>query len=136
MTDSSVRESPPRAAWRPTSAGLLTALLVGSGSLHFIVPKPYAGIVPRWLGSPYGWVYASGVAELACAAAVAWPRTRRRGAQASAALFVAVFPANIQMAVSSVGKSGWYEAAAFARLPLQAPLIWWALKVANRAEST
>lgn len=116
---------------RITSAGALAALLTASGTAHFIVPDPYASIVPKALGAPHAWVYASGLAELACAAAVLNRRTRRQGALASAALFLAVFPANVQMAVTSVKHGGWSEVAAFARLPLQVPLIWWALRVAR-----
>lgn len=117
-----------------TSAALLAGLLGGAGGLHFAVPDPYASIVPRVLGDPRAWVYASGVAELACAAAVALPRTRRRGALASAALFVAVFPANLQMALDADGHglagNPWV---AWGRLPLQVPLVLWALSVARSA---
>ena len=46
----------------------LAALFTISGTAHFVAPKPFAGIVPPLLGSSLPWVYASGVAELACAA--------------------------------------------------------------------
>ena len=72
------------------------------GLLHFVVPGPYADIVPSWLpGDADAYVYASGVAEMACAAAVALPRTRRLGGWATAGLFVAVFPANVTMALQT-----------------------------------
>ncbi|MFB9833820.1 DoxX family protein, partial [Actinoallomurus acaciae] len=61
----------------------LAALLAGSGVTHFLRPRPYDAIIPSRLpGSPRTWTYASGVAELACAAAIAVPRTRRAGALA------------------------------------------------------
>ena len=65
------------------------------------------------------------------AAAVAHPRTRRAGGFAAAALFAAVFPANVKMARDWLRLPPAYRAAAYGRLPLQAPLIWWALRVAS-----
>ena len=118
------------------AAGLLSALLVTTGTLHFLSPKGFEAIVPRFLGSPAAWVYASGGAELTCAVAIAITRTRRHGAVASAVLFIAVFPANIQLAVSSDSSSHDLlrnPVIAWGRLPLQLPLIAWALWVARRA---
>lgn len=113
-------------------AATLAALLGGMGVLHFAVPRPFDGIVPRSLpGSPRTWTHLSGVAELAVAAAVAHPRTRRAGGLAAAALFVAVFPANVKMAMDSRHRPPAARAVAFGRLPLQAPLIAWALRVAR-----
>ncbi len=73
----------------------LAALLFGAGTLHFVRPRPFDAIVPRALpGSARTYTYASGVvAELATAAALAVPRTRRLGGTLATALFVAVFPA-------------------------------------------
>ncbi len=75
----------------------------------------------------------SGAAELACAAAVANRRTRRVGATLAAVLFVVVFPANLQMAVDSRGASTLDQFLAWGRLPLQLPLVWWALRVRRGA---
>jgi len=83
-------------------------------------------------------VYASGVAEIACAAGLALTRTRSRSALATALLFVAVFPANVQMAVSALRSdtaSSLTQAITLARLPLQVPLVLWALSVRRRATS-
>jgi uncharacterized membrane protein len=116
---------------RRDAAGL-AALLGGMGVLHFVAPKPFDAIVPRSLpGSPRTWTYLSGVAELAVAAAVAHPRTRRAGGLAAAALFIAVFPANVKMAADWRHGSPVQRAIAFGRLPLQAPLIAWAWRVAR-----
>lgn len=110
----------------------LAALLATTGVLHFTTPRPFDSIVPRSLpGSPRTWTYLSGVAELAVAAAVAHPRTRRAGGLAAAALFVAVFPANVRMAADWRRASPVRRAVAFGRLPLQAPLIAWALRAAR-----
>jgi len=119
--------------WRIASPYLLAGLLTVTGSLHFIAPRPYAEIVPEQLPSPYGLVYASGVAELLCAAGLAVPRTRRVAAWATAGLFVVVFPANVKMALDSTDRSVLYQAGVWARLPLQVPLVVWAVSIARRA---
>ncbi|MEV4343373.1 hypothetical protein AB0J83_02675 [Actinoplanes sp. NPDC049596] len=114
---------------RKDAAGL-TALLATTGALHFLAPKPFDSIVPRSLpGSPRAWTYLSGAAELAVAAAIAHPRTRRVGALAAAGLFAAVFPANVKMAVDWRHAPPARKAIAYGRLPLQVPLVLWARRV-------
>jgi uncharacterized membrane protein len=110
----------------------LIAILGGSGILHFVMPRPYEKIVPPQLGKPRRLVYASGAVELACAALLAKPKTRRVGALMSIGLFVGVFPANLY-AVKVVGPAKPKQAAAIARLPLQWPMIANALKVARES---
>lgn len=118
----------------PSSATTLAALLATTGALHFAAPRPFDSIVPRHLPGPArGWTYASGAAELAVAAALTRPRTRRAGGFAAAALFVAVFPANVQMAWSWRRRPWPARAVALARLPLQVPLVVWALRVGRAA---
>jgi uncharacterized membrane protein len=118
-------------------AGLVT-LVGGSGVLHLVVPGPYRRIVPAPL-LPWAaeLVAVSGVAELACAGVLVIPRTRRLGAYATALLLVAVFPANVQMAldggVPGTGFPTNSAALAWLRLPLQAPLVMWALSFRRRS---
>ena len=113
------------------SATALAALLATAGTAHFAQPRPFDAIVPRALpGTPRTWTYLSGAAELAVAAAVAHPRTRTLGGLAAAALFAAVFPANVKMAADLRHAPPAVRAAAYARLPLQVPLIVWALRTA------
>jgi uncharacterized membrane protein len=116
---------------RAASPYLLTGLLVGAGVLHFVRPEFYDALIPPFLPNPRAWTYASGVLELACAAAVAAPRTRRAGGYATAALLVAVFPANVYSALEPGDLPRW---AALARLPLQVPLVLWALQVGRDAQ--
>lgn len=116
------------------TAGRLAGLLAAAGAAHFAAPEPFDSIVPRALpGSPRTWTYVSGAAELALAAAVAHPRTRRHGGRAAAAFFVAVLPANVQMAVDWRDRPAPLRAAVNVRIPLQAPLVWWALRVSREA---
>ncbi len=107
----------------------LILLLTSSGVLHFVRPKPFVAIVPRTLPHPEELVAISGAAELLCAGLLAYPATRRLAGPASAALFAAVFPANVSMALRSGSKPWWFQAIAWARLPLQVPLIVGALRV-------
>jgi uncharacterized membrane protein len=127
------RQTRQRSRVRSASPYLLAGLLTVAGSLHFLTPRPYAAIVPSQLPAPTGIVYASGLAELLCAVGVALPRTRRVAGWATAALFVVVFPANVSMALGSGGRSDVYQAGVWARLPLQIPLIAWAISVARPA---
>ncbi|MGW0752158.1 DoxX family protein [Streptomyces sp. NPDC002587] len=118
----------------PSSPLLLAGLLAGAAVAHAVVPEKFDAIVPRSLpGGPRGWTYASGAAELALAAAVAHPRTRKAAALATAVFFVGVFPANVKMAADARHRSSAVRAVAFARLPLQVPLVLWAGKVSRDA---
>ena len=100
----------------------------------FVATKAFADIVPPQLPSPVALVYASGAAELACAVGLAIPRTRRAAGWATAALFVAVFPGNVQMALDGGDRSTAYQAVVYARLPLQVPLVVWAVSVARHRQ--
>jgi len=112
--------------WRALSLLGLCTLMGGSGLLHLLAPAPYRSIIPAPLrGQAATLVTVSGVIEIICAALLVVPRTRRFGAYAIAVLLVAVFPANIQMALDS--KHGIAGILTWLRLPLQAPLILWAL---------
>lgn len=102
----------------------MSAALTGMGILHFVRPEPFDGIVPRAMpGSPRTWTHLSGVAELVTAGLLAVPRTRRLGGLAAEVLFVAVYPANLQMAWDARHASGKRRAIAFGRLPFQLPMI-------------
>lgn len=117
------------------SAVALAGLLVGAGASHFAVPGVYDAMIPSVLpGAPRAWTYGSGVTELGVAAALLAPRTRRAGALAAAALFAGVLPANVKMAIDARhSDSVAYRVGTILRLPLQAPLITWALRVRHRA---
>lgn len=114
------------------SARLLALLLLTTGTLHFVLPRPFDEIVPRALpGSARAWTYVSGAAELACAVLVSLRRTRRVGGWLSALVLVAVFPGNVQMAIDWRDRSVPEQLVAYLRLPLQIPLVWWAVRVGS-----
>lgn len=112
----------------------MAAMLIGIGVGHFVAPKPFDTIVPAELpGGPRFYTYASGVAEVGVGAMLLAPRTRRAGALAAVALFLAVYPANINM-VRLWWAKGWpARIAALARLPLQVPMVVQAVRIRRAA---
>ncbi len=122
-----------RSRWERVSPWLLAGVLGVAGTAHFVIADRYERTIPAALSHPRELVYVSGVAELVCAAGLAFRRTRRLAGWATAALFVIVFPANVQMAVDSIGSTPRHQLTAWGRLPLQVPLILWAAQVARRA---
>ena len=107
--------------------------MVAAGTAHFILPRQYERIVPRALGHEAFWVRASGIAEIGCAALLANRRTAALGGWTTAALFAVVFPANVQMALDTMDGPWSAGVLAWTRLPLQLPLIAWAVSVARSA---
>ncbi|MER6287000.1 DoxX family protein [Streptomyces sviceus] len=119
----------------PRSPLLLAGLLATAGVAHFAAPRSFDATIPKALpGTPRTWTYASGAVELALAAGLALPKTRRSAALASAAFFVGVFPANVKMAVDWRHRPTPQKAAALGRLPLQLPLVLWARGIAKNEE--
>ena len=104
---------------------LFGPFFVVAGILHFVIPRTYESIMPEYLPAQRELVYASGVAEIAGGAGVMHPRTRRAGMWLSMATLVAVFPANLHMALNP-DRYDISPAALWARLPIQALLIVWA----------
>jgi len=100
----------------------LAVLFAATGVTHFVAPRVFEPIVPAWAGDARTVVLGSGAAELAAAALLGRPRTARAGGWYSAALLLAVWPANIKMALDG-------GALAWARVPLQLPLVWLAVQV-------
>ncbi|ORV83464.1 hypothetical protein [Mycolicibacterium iranicum] len=106
------------------------AWLVGMGVLHFAAPKPFDTIVPEELpGTQRFYTYASGVAEIGVGAMLLAPRTRRVGALSAIALFLGVLPGNVNMVRLWKDKPLPMRVGAYARLPLQIPMITQAWKV-------
>ncbi|WP_109558810.1 DoxX family protein [Mycolicibacter minnesotensis] len=104
-------------------------MLLGIGTAHFAWPKPFDSIIPVELpGSARFYTYASGVAEVVIGALLLVPSTRRRAGLAAAALFVAVYPGNLN-SVRLFWDKPWLRAATLARLPLQIPMVTAALRV-------
>jgi uncharacterized membrane protein len=101
---------------------------VVAGAMHFVIPKTYESIVPDYLPAHRALVYASGVAEIVGGLGAMNARTRRAASWLNIATLLAVFPANLHMALHPER----YKAvpggkpALMMRLPGQVLLIAWA----------
>ena len=105
---------------------MLAALFIASGIVHLVRPSVYLPIMPPYLPYPSGLILVSGVAEIAGGIGLLFPPTRRVARYGLIALLIAVFPANIQMAINGFtnGDSPLILTLLLARLPLQPLLIW------------
>jgi len=112
--------------WKTALRWLLTLAMVGSGTLHFLRPAPFLAIMPAYLPAPLLLVQISGACEVAGGIGLAIPALRRFAAWGLIALLVAVFPANINQAVNHISFTAEpiSPIILWARLPLQALLIW------------
>ncbi|MEA5595645.1 DoxX family protein [Rivularia sp. UHCC 0363] len=109
---------------------ILAATIIFVGTLHFLVPQPFVKIMPSQLPYPLGLVYLSGFYEILGGIGLLVPPLSQAAAWGLIALFIAVYPANINMAVNhieieSIPYSGSPLFQAI-RLPLQGVLIAWA----------
>ena len=107
------------------------SLFIGAGIKHFTNPAPFVAIVPQFLPAPLMLVYVSGVFEILGGLGLWIPRLRFWAAWGLLALLLAVFPANINMAIHRIpfGDAQLPVWALWVRLPLQfllMALIFWA----------
>lgn len=110
------------------------ALFVAAGCMHFVRPAMYAAIVPAAFGHAEALVAISGAAEIAGGVGLFVPATRRAAGIGLLVLLLAVWPANIMMAVDA----GRFASIApawvwWVRVALQIPLLWWVWRVSLRA---
>lgn len=124
-----------RSRRRAISRGVLAAFMVFMGVLHFVAIDLFVQIVPPFLPAPRALVWLSAVFDVLLGAGLLVRASRRWSSFGLAALFVAIFPANIYMAVANVdivGLPSWFphlsETAKWVRLPVQLAFIWWALR--------
>lgn len=116
------------------SEKLLAAFLFVAGVAHFVNPEFFDAIVPPWLpGTPRLATYVSGIAEIVVAIGIGFRRSRRIALWAAAALFIAVYPANLYMAWDWRDRDLTDRLVAYGRLPFQIPMIWWAVVLARRS---
>jgi uncharacterized membrane protein len=112
----------------------LAAFMLASGIGHFALTDAYVAMVPAALPAPRLLVWVSGAAELAGAVGLMIPSLRRAAAVGLIVLFVAVFPANVNMAVHHISPPGTHIAplVLWLRLPFQALFIAWAWWLARQ----
>ena len=112
---------------------LLGSGMIFAGAMHFINPEPFVKIVPAYLPQPNLLVAISGFFEIIGGLGIMISKTRKFASWGLIALYIAVFPANINMAVNDIhlsenGVANWVY---WLRLPLQFVLIYWAWWVGN-----
>ena len=103
---------------------LLSVMMIAAGLLHFASPEKFVAIVPDWLPAHRALVMVSGFFEILGGVGLLVRRVRKAAAWGLVALFVAVFPANVNMALNKIFiESPWIL---WGRLPFQAVLVAWA----------
>jgi uncharacterized membrane protein len=123
----------PRSLPKRLALLLLALFFVAAGVTHFTSPEFFVAIVPPGLPAPLALVYVSGAFEILGGLGVLWPGVRAAAGVGLVALLVAVYPANLYMALSperfvAQGTPLW---ALYARLPLQFVFLawaWWATR--------
>lgn len=105
---------------------ILAFLLMAAGIVHFVKPQIFLKIMPGYVPFHLPMVYISGIAEIVCGILLLFPATQKIGAYLCITLFIAVFPANIEMARKFYLIHHQYFWLTVLRLPLQLVLIWWA----------
>ena len=105
---------------------LLGVFFIAAGIVHFVRPGIYVKIMPSYLPWPLGLVYLSGICEVGLGALVLIPRYTGLAAWGLIALLIAVFPANVHMAMHPELYPRIPPAVLWWRLPLQGVFIAWA----------
>jgi uncharacterized membrane protein len=103
-------------------------MFVFAGVMHFVIPDTYEAIIPNYLPAHRALVYASGVAEIAGGLGAILPSTRKKARLLNIATLLAVFPANVHMAVhpDRYKQVPGGKPALYGRLPIQALFLAWA----------
>lgn len=121
--------------------GILAICIIIVGILHFVLSEPFVKIVPNLLPYPLALVYISGFFEILGGIGLLIPTVSWAAAWGLVALFIAVYPANLNMAINHIHLDGIPDSAWFhaIRLPFQFVLIawaWWYTRTENETPST
>lgn len=113
--------------YKSTFKILLAVFFVLAGMLHFLKTPLYVQVMPPYLPYPLELVYISGFFEILGGLGVLIPSVRRLAGYGLIALLIAVFPANIYMAASSMQSEGMsvFSLLLLLRLPLQLVFVAW-----------
>jgi uncharacterized membrane protein len=127
--DAASAPAPRASRARAVSRIVLAALFAAAGILHFATPGFYLRIMPPYVPFPLAAVWLSGAAEIAGGIGLLVPRLRRPAAIGLILLLIAVFPANLHMALNPGRFADLSPLLLWLRLPLQPLLmawVWWA----------
>ncbi len=118
----------PKSPLRAVALSLIAISFTGAGLSHFISPEFFVDIMPPYLPAHLELVYLSGVFEILGGLGVLHPKWRKAAGIGLLLLLIAVFPANIHMALHPELFAELPALALYLRLPLQgviAWLVWW-----------
>jgi uncharacterized membrane protein len=113
---------------------LLSVLFVGAGIIHLLRPQVFLKAMPPYLPWHLELIYLSGVFELVLGILVLIPASRVLAAWGLIALLIAVFPANIHMALHPEEFPDIAPWVLWLRLPIQGVLIAWAYWMTRPAQ--
>ncbi len=105
---------------------IMSVLYILAGVMHFVAPKFYLRIMPRYIPYHNALVVISGVVEIILGILLLFPAYRTLAAWGIIALLIAIFPANINHLTSAKPGKGPPLWLLYMRLPIQGVLIWWA----------
>jgi uncharacterized membrane protein len=114
---------------RTVASRMLAFFFVAAGSNHFVNPAPYLSMMPPYLPYPQTLNVISGAAEIAGGVGIVFAATRRQAGWGLLALLVAVFPANLNVALHGWKGENIAPWLLWARLPFQPlmmALVYWA----------
>ena len=112
------------------NARIATGLtFIFTGTTHFLIPDKYLEMMPPFIPAQLLMIYLSGFFEILGGIGLMISKTKHWAAYGLIALLLAVFPANIYVAVNNVQLGGFmsYSFYQWLRLPMQFVLIWWIL---------
>jgi uncharacterized membrane protein len=121
---------------RTITRWVIAFAMIWVGVLHFVKPAGFVKIVPKFLPSPLTLVLVSGFFEVLGGVGLLIARVRKWASWGLVALYVSVFPANVNMAVNHLDLDGKVvpEWALWLRLPFQLVFIGLALWVGRDAK--
>ncbi|CAL67311.1 DoxX family protein [Christiangramia forsetii] len=105
---------------------LMAAMYTIAGIFHFIKPKMYMRIMPRYLPNHKLLVYLSGLAEISLGIGLCFPETKNVVIYGLILMLLIFLLVHFYMLSSKKAGAGIPKWILLVRLPLQFILIWWA----------
>ncbi len=116
-------------SWREAGRGALVIMFLFTGFSHFSSLKyDFAAMIPGPLPNGLWIIYLSGAFEIAGAAGLLIPRTRRLAGVCLVLLMVAMFPANVNAIINGISLGGNAPTPLWVRAPMQLlyiGMVWW-----------
>lgn len=110
----------------PMSLYLMAALYIVAGVMHFIRPKMYLSIMPRYLPAPKALVFWSGITEIALGVGLCIPSVKTLAIYGIIVMLLVFLLVHVYMLSSKKAAAGFPRWVLLLRLPLQFVLMYWA----------